>query len=112
MSDIAALNIDPKTVSQRLFFGKQSIYAAEWHVFDAALRLESGETLALHDEPIFLNGKIVGVKSTPMFPIIIADSLQQLNRMRGELDQFCELCFIEFTMAADILKKERLLKFK
>jgi folate-dependent phosphoribosylglycinamide formyltransferase PurN len=113
MSDFAALlNIHPGHVSKRIFFGKGSRLDLVWHVFDAAFRFEDGTTVALHDSPVFSDGKIVGTRNVRMAPQYTADTLAELEIKRGVGDYVCDTCFTELQLAQKEIRRDDLLKFQ
>lgn len=112
MSLAEHLHINPDAVSRRIFFGKESIFTFEWHVFDAALHLDNGATISLHDRPVFTNGRITGCLTIPMTPQHTADSLRELETKRRAGDHMCDLCFKELELAAPEIARDRLLRFE
>lgn len=116
MSDIKIaisqlFDLNPNAASKRIFFGKESQFTLVWHIFDAALRLEDGTTVALHDEVLFENGRIKHIFTKTLAPQYTADSLTELQRKTHSGDYVCVLCFREMELALEEIKRDDLLKF-
>lgn len=93
--------IDPRAVSTRIIFVRDSVASRVWHLADVAISKAVGASvyhMALHGAYVYPGTK--------------ADTVAEARKLTGPGDRFCERCLEEFELARDVIEKRKMMKFQ